>query len=566
MQASGGADRFAIARALREIGQRLALSPDSLQRARAYERGARALENLDDDLALLVEQQRLTTLPGIGSALSSVITELYRTGHSSLLERLRQSMPAGVLELHQIPGLTPARIESLGQVLGVETVAALREAAEAGRLRAIPGFGPRTEARIKDALARQAPRPVILLLNEALALGERVAAHLRASPAVATAEVAGSVRRGAEVTTELVLAAASDKPGAVIDRFLRFPLIATVLGRDDTGCRAALAEGLPVSLRVCAPPDLGRTLHRLTGSAGHLERLVALAGGPIDAAASSRIASEQDIYRGLGLPFIPPELREDEGEVEAALDGSLPSDLVELGDVRGLVHCHTTYSDGGNSVEEMARAAEAMGAQYLTITDHSQSAHYAGGLSVDRLRAQRDEIARVQDRVAVRLLRGSECDILEDGSLDYPDSVLAELDVIIASVHARHRMDEAQMTQRIQRAMAHPAFKIWGHARGRLIPSRAPFACRMEDILDGIARARAAVEINGDPRRLDLEPRFIRAARERGIPLVISTDAHSVAGLGNLRSGVLTARRGWARRGQVLNTLDADAFRAAVRP
>jgi len=224
------------------------------------------------------------------------------------------------------------------------------------------------------------------------------------------------------------------------------------------------------------------------------------------------------------------------------------------------------YSDGGDSIEEMARAAEAMGALYLTITDHSQSAHYARGLSVDRLRAQWDEIARVQERVGIRLLRGTECDILEDGALDYPDAVLEELDVIIASVHARHRMDEAQMTRRIQGAMAHPAFKIWGHARGRLILSRPPFACRMEEILDGMAVARAAIEVNGDPRRLDVEPRFIRAARERGIPLVVSTDAHSVAALGNVRTGVLTARRGWARRGEVLNTLGADAFKAAVRP
>jgi Histidinol phosphatase and related hydrolases of the PHP family len=283
-------------------------------------------------------------------------------------------------------------------------------------------------------------------------------------------------------------------------------------------------------------------------------------GGPVT------VGSEDDVYGALGLPPIPPELREGEGEVEAALDGTLPDDLVSSNDVQGMVHCHTVYSDGRHTVEQMARAAEGLGMKYLTITDHSPAASYAGGLSIHRLEAQWEEIARVQESVTVKLLRGSEVDILADGALDYPDRILEQLDIIIASVHKRFRLDAAQMTRRLTRAMAHPCFKIWGHALGRLVLSRPPIECCVEEVLDVIAASRAAVEINGDPRRLDLAPRWIRAARERGIRFVISTDAHAVADYRNLQFGVDMARRGWVRRGEVLNALGAQAFARAVSP
>jgi DNA polymerase (family 10) len=266
------------------------------------------------------------------------------------------------------------------------------------------------------------------------------------------------------------------------------------------------------------------------------------------------------------MPCIPPELREDEGEIEAALGGTLPADLLTLGDIQGMVHCHTRYSDGRNSVLEMARAAEALGMRYLTITDHSPTAVYAHGLSLERLERQWEEIDRAQEQTGVRILRGTESDILADGSLDYPDDVLARLDVIVASIHTRHGMDEAAMTRRVGAALALPVFKIWGHARGRLIGRRPPFACRMDEILDTAASARVAIEVNGDPHRLDLDPHWIRAARARGLRFVISVDAHSVSELGNLRYGVDTARRGWVRRGEVLNTLPAAEFAAAVKP
>jgi DNA polymerase (family 10) len=277
------------------------------------------------------------------------------------------------------------------------------------------------------------------------------------------------------------------------------------------------------------------------------------------------IKGEGDIYQRLGLQYVPPELREDQGEIEAARDGTLP-DLLIPDDIRGMTHCHTVYSDGRNSIEEMALAAEVIGMDYLTITDHSPSAYYARGVSIDRLRAQWDEIARVQERVNIKLLKGTESDILEDGSLDYPDYILEQFDIIIASIHSRHKMDEAQMTERLLGAVKSPYFKIWGHPLGRLLQSRPPLACRMEELLDTIAFSRCAVEVNGDPYRLDLEPRWIRAARERGIKFIVSTDAHSTAALENLHLGVSMARRGWLTAGEVLNTLAAGEFMKVVHP
>ena len=329
------------------------------------------------------------------------------------------------------------------------------------------------------------------------------------------------------------------------------------------------------------PREFAATLLDATGSAAHLERLREVAkktglainirerfgrAGEIKKARSVIFKTESELYEQLDMQYVPPELRENEGEIEAALACELPQDLVTLADIRGMLHCHTVYSDGKHSVEEMARAAETLGIAYLTITDHSPTAFYAGGLKVDRLKRQWEEIARVQETVKVRLLRGTESDILADGSLDYPNHILERFDVIIASIHSRYRMDEDQMTERVTKAMRQPWFKIWGHALGRIIQHRPPFNARVEEILDVVAESPVAIEINGDPYRLDMEPRWIREARKRKIKFVISTDAHSVNGMKNLKFGVGTARRGWVRRAEVLNTFKTDAFMKAVKP
>jgi DNA polymerase (family 10) len=277
--------------------------------------------------------------------------------------------------------------------------------------------------------------------------------------------------------------------------------------------------------------------------------------------------TEAVLYRHLELPYLPPEARDDAVDLEVAAARCLAGGLVEEADIQGMVHCHTVYSDGADTVEMMARAAQAMGMRYLTITDHSPTASYAGGLSLDRLRRQWDEIAKAQETVkGLTILRGTECDILADGGFDYPDHVLEQLDIVIASVHNRHRMDEAQMTRRLVRAMRHPSFKVWGHALGRYVLRRPPIACRMEEVLDAAAESRVAIEVNGNPHRLDMEPRWQREAVRRGLRFVVSTDAHSIAELRHLRYGISMARRGLLTAPDVLNTLPVLAFRQAVRP
>jgi DNA polymerase (family 10) len=568
-------DRFAVASALREMGRLLEARGESAFRVRAYERGARAVEGVAD-LGRLVDEDRLREVPGIGPVLASAIAELHRTGRSERLERLRAQLPPGVLELSLVPGMTRRRIAALHQALGVRGLEDLKAACEAGRVRTVKGFGPRTEEKILEGIRGLATREERVLLHQAQREAEGLLRHLGSGPAVSRADAAGALRRCEETVTEIPLVAASRDPARTIEHFLTYPLLATVLERGLDHCAARLPDGLRVELTVTPRAAYATALHRLTGSRAHLERLDALArtaGLALSDAGLRRngrrpapITEEADLYRRLGLPPLPPEVREDEGEVEAAAAGDDFADLVTEADVRGLVHCHTVYSDGKHTVEQMARAAEAMGMQYITITDHSPTAHYAGGLHLERLKRQWDEIAKAQEQVEVRLLRGTESDILADGALDYPDAVLEQLDIVIASVHNRFRMSSEQMTRRLVAAMKHPVFKVWGHAQGRYVLTRPPFECDMDAVLDAVASSRAAVEVNGDPHRLDMVPRWLREARKRGIRFVISTDAHSTAQLRNVRYGVAMARRGWVRRGEVLNALPADAFRRAVRP
>jgi DNA polymerase (family 10) len=502
-------------------------------RARAYERAARAVEALGDSLDVLIAEGGLTRVPGIGPALAATIAELAGTGRSASLERLRQRLPPG-------------------------------------------GLGEKTERRLKAAIERRAgSRREAMLLHEATAETDAILAAVRALPTVERAEVAGALRRRVESVARLDIVVAGRDVAAIVDSLARLPRAASTLERNADRLVLRLTSGMVLQAVVVPPASYPVELHRLTGSPAHLAQLDARArerGLTLDSDGLRRgarrvpVRGERDIYRHLGLPYLIPEVREGEGEIEAAAGGSVPGEPLELGDLRGMVHCHTTYSDGAHSIEEMARGADALGLEYLTITDHSPAAAYARGLTVDRLRRQWDEIARVQEKVRVRLLRGTESDILADGSLDYPDDVLAELDVVIASIHHRHRMDAAQMTRRLVTAMRHPRFKIWGHALGRYVLRRPPFACHVEEVLDALARSRGAVEVNGDPHRLDMEPRWIREARRRGIAFVVSSDAHSVAALANLRWGVDMARRGWLARRDVLNALGPDEFRAAVRP
>jgi len=559
-------DKQAVARALREIGLLLELKGENKFRARAYETGARAVDELREDLGALVDEKRLTSVAGIGPALAATIAEIWSTGRSQQLEKLRAEMPKGALELAEVPGLSLKKIQQLAAAIGVDSVAALKRACEEGRVAGIKGFGAKTQQKILDGIARWERRDDRVLLIDALADAEPLRLYLAAHPSVKRIELAGSLRRWRETAKDADFLALSDSPEELINRLINYPQAVRVVERQERKVIVRLSDGFYVELHVvAAQEEVGPALVRLTGSPAHVARLEAIARER-DVALDEPAPDERAVYARLGMAYVAPELREDRGEIEAALDGSVPQDLIELGDIRGMTHCHTTYSDGKASIEEMARAAEAMGMQYMTITDHSPAAHYAGGVTLDRLKQQWDEIARVQENVKVRLLRGTESDILEDGALDYPDAVLEKFDVIIASIHSRMKMDEATMTRRLVNAMRQPIFKIWGHALGRLVMRRDPFACRVEEVLDAVAESRAAIEINGDPHRLDLAPEHAQAARARGIKFVVSTDAHSTDNLHYLRYGVHTARRGWIRRGDVLNALSADDFLRAVKP
>jgi len=576
-------DKYAIAAALQEIGTLLELKGGQYFKARAYKLGARAVAELSEDLGKLLKQNRLTFVKGIGYALAKQIDELYTRGESSLLKQLRAELPPGIIELANVPGLSVKKVSQLHEALGITTLEQLRAAAEAGKVREVKGFGARTEAKLLEAIAGNKNRELRIHLHHARQAGDRILEYLQTAPGFLQAELGGSLRRSKETVSEIVVVASAKTPPKLIGHFLRFPLVVRVEEQTPQYCSVVLSEGFKATVFAVKREEFPIVLLQATGSQAHLDKLAAVAtkrklkltGRGIEqavaaktkrAAPSIRIKTEADIYQHLKMQYVPPELREDLGEIEAALAGRLPEDLITTDDVRGMVHCHTTYSDGKHSVEQMVHAAEAMGMKYITITDHSPTAFYAGGVKIDRLQQQWEEIDRLQEQTKVKILKGTESDITQNGSLDYPDWILEQFDVIVASIHSRYKMNEDQMTRRIVTAMRQPVFKIWGHALGRLIQKRPPFDCRVEEILDVIAESRAAIEINGDPYRLDMEPRWVRAARERKIKFVISVDAHSTGALQNVKYGVGIARRGWVRRGEVLNALGVKAFQKAVRP
>ena len=560
-------DKFGVAAALQEIAHLMDMRGGQYRfKAKAYNAGARSIQAVGD-LDRLVREDRLTSLPRIGTALASQITQLYLTGESSVLNELRKEFPPGIVELSTVPGLSLNKIKQLHEELGISSIAELKAAAEAGQLRNLKGFGAKTEQRLLEQIGKPKetkPRDR-LHLHHALSTAERVMEFMQTNRGLVDISFAGSLRRWVETVGTIEIVASGKKPAALVEHFLRLPLIATSQLEDDNHCIAQLADSAIVSFTAVTPAEFATVLFARTGAQAHVDKVTALVAK--SKRKSNRLPrTEAELYERAGMQYVEPELREDQGEIEAALAGELADDLLTLDDIKGMVHCHTTYSDGKHTLEQMVRAAEEMGMKYITITDHSPTAFYAGGLKTDDLYRQWDEIDELQSTVKIKILRGTESDILADGGLDYPDRILEQFDCIVASVHARYKMDSRKMTDRIVSAMQQPVFKVWGHALGRLIQRRPPFECDVEHILDVIAESRAAVEINGDPYRLDLEPRWVREARKRKIKFVISVDAHSVGALNNLKFGVAMARRGWVRKSEVLNTLNLPAFTKAVKP
>jgi DNA polymerase (family 10) len=557
-------DPLAIATSLRELATYQRLEGDT-HRARAYDRAAGTVEAVHD-LERRIAGGTLTELPNIGESIAKLIGLLARTGSAPVLETLRGRWPVTVLELSRLDGVGVKKARVLVEVLEPEGLDELAAMAEAGRIRDLPGFGPASEAKILAAIKNRHQRGEQRLLADARRLGASIATYLAADPAVIAADAAGPARRWCEIVDRIVIVATTRDPAAAVERFRAHGLTTSVTEESPGRWVSRLTDGGMCELHVTDPEHAGAALVIATGSPAHVEGLRELAAAGGRELAAIVAPDEAGVYAMLGLPWLPPEVRDGDDELVRAAGGEAFADLVTLADLTGVMHCHTLYSDGKNTIEEMARAAQEYGLGLITITDHSVSAGYAGGLSEDRLREQWKEIAEVQTRTPVRVLRGIESDILADGSLDYPTEVLGELDVVIASIHMRHKLDRDGMTRRLVAAMRQPIFKIWGHALGRLILRRDPIDVRFDEVLDAIAASPAAIEINGDPHRLDLDPVRARQARARGIKFVLSADAHSTRQIDYLENAVAMARRARLTKADILNTLPVDELAEAVRP
>lgn len=569
-------DSRTAAHVLSRIADHLDLRGETTFRVKAYRSAARALlATGTDDLAPLLRSGELARLRGLGPATLAVVRDLTETGESRYLEQLRADAPDGLPELLQVPGLSRERIQALHRALGIASVQQLEEAALAGRLRAVKGFGPKTVAKLlKNIAFMRHARPLRLYVHaaaEARALLEAVRAH----PQVVRAELAGSLRRLREVAGDVdIVAACSGAPETVAQSFTRLPGLRGASG-NGASVRLDFLDGLALDLCCCEPRRFGVALMRATGSVAHFAAVEAaldrhglrLDGDALRDDRDSAIATpdEATAYAAAGMSWIPPELREGLGETEAAASGRLP-ELIDEGDIRGALHCHTTWSDGKHSVAEMASAAQALGWSYLGISDHSQAAFYASGVSREDMLAQHDEIDAVNESLSgFRVLKGVEADILADGRLDYDDALLDRFDYVIASIHSRFRMDGPAMTQRVLRAMDDPHMTILAHPTGRLLLSREPYDIDLDAMFGKAAATGVAIEINADPRRLDLDWRHVHRGRELGVTFVIGPDAHSRGALEWTSLGVGMARKGWLSPHNVLNVRGTDEVLAFAR-
>lgn len=570
-------DRAEVADALEEIGLLLELLGENPFKTRAYGNAARIVRALDRDLAELIARGELRGIKGIGPALVEKITTLVTTGSLPYLDGLRSQIPETMLEWLKIPGLGPKKARVIHVTLGIATLLDLEQAGKDGKLRDLPGFGEATERKILSGIARVREHSGRFLRPIILGEARRLTALLSALPGVGLVEVAGSARRGASTSKDIDVVATARDAAPVIEAFASDPSVVEVVGAGPTKCSVRLAAGPNADLRVVPDASYPFALMYFTGSKAHNVALRGRAsamglklneyalikesdGAPIPC------ADEAAIYRALGLAFIPPELREDQGELEAAVRGGLP-DLVTAGDLKGILHCHSTWSDGQNTIEEMAEAARAMGMTYLGLCDHSRSAAYAGGLSIERVKAQHDEIDAVNAKLAgsIRVLKGTEVDILADGSLDFPDEVLRTFDLVVASVHSRFNLGAEEQTERMVRAARNPFVDIIGHPTGRILLTRDPYPLDLFAVIDAAAERGVAVEINAHPSRLDLDSAGLRHGLARGMKTSIDPDAHETAGLADIAYGIDTARRGWCTAGDVLNTRPLDELLGWLR-
>lgn len=556
---------------LQEIARILELKGENTFKVRAYENAARAIASLEEDVATLIKEERLEHIPGIGPSIREKLLELCGTGKLAYLEELRAGIPPGVFDLMRVQGMGPKKTKALWEQ-GVVSLEDLEKACRDDRISQLKGFGKKTQEKLLSGLALLSRTRDRVLRAEALPVARRLGDALRAVAGVERLEVAGSLRRGRETVRDVDLLVASNKAEPVMEALVAHPDVADVIARGPTKTSVHVQGGLQIDVRVVPPESFACALAYFTGSKEfnvHLRQLALDQGytlneyslRPLDGAPPPALATEAELFATLGLAYVEPELRENTGEVDAARQGTLPT-LIAPDDLQGVLHVHTTWSDGAGSVEDMVAEAEALGYRYVGISDHSQAARYANGLSPERLRAQREEVEAARAaHPDVLVLHGVECDIMSDGSLDLPDDCLAALDFVIASVHSELGMERDRMTARLVRAVSHPLVRVLGHPLGRRLLEREASQFDWEPVLEAAGRNAVAIEVNGQPARLDADWIHIRRIRARGVKLCVNPDAHAAGALDDARRhGLVEARRGWASAADVVNTLPAARF------
>lgn len=558
-----------------EIANLLEIQSANPFRIRAYRNAARIIGGLSQEVSLLLEKgEDLTHLPGIGDDLAAKIKEIVSTGHCSLLERLHKELPPAITDLLRIPGLGPKRVKVLYHDLGVQTLEQLYRAARDGRVSALPGFGEKTERNILQAIEAHANQIQRFKLAVAAQYARALQRFLAAIPGVTNVTIAGSYRRMRETVGDLDVLVVAVSSSPVMECFTTYEEVAKTLSAGITRASVILKCGMQVDLRVVTEESFGAALHYFTGSKAHniaIRRLAQKKGLKINEYGvfrdKARIAGETEasVYAAVGLPYIPPELRENRGEIASAMAGRLPQ-LVQRNDLRGDLHVHTTATDGHNTLHEMALAGLSNGLEYLAITEHSRRLTLTHGLDTLRLAQQCEEIDQLNAKLqGITLLKSIEVDILEDGSLDLPDSALAQLDLVVGAIHSKFDLSRAKQTERILRAMQHPHFTLLAHPTGRLLQRRAPYDVDMLRIIRAAKNRGCFLELNAYPERLDLLDTYCQIAKEEGVLISINSDAHSTYDFANLLYGIGQARRGWLEKQNVLNTRSLNELRMLIK-
>jgi DNA polymerase (family 10) len=566
-----------IADVFTEIADILDIQGENPFRVRSYRNAARTLTDMGQSVEAMVQAgEKLEKVPGIGKSLQEKIEEIVSTGKCSFLEELRAKVPAGLTELLKLEGLGPKKVKLLYDDLGVDSVDRLEKAARAGRLRDLAGMGLKTEEKVLKSIEQYRAGMGRFKLSVGTIYAQALLEYLKDTPGVKRLDAAGSFRRQKETIGDLDILAICGKGCQVMDRFTKYGDVAEVISKGETKSSVRLQCGLQVDVRVLEEESYGAALHYFTGSKAHNIAIRDRAKdlglkvseyGVFRAKDEKRLsgANEEDVFKAVGLPFIPPELREDWGEIQAAEEGKLPR-LIELADIRGDLQMHTVATDGKNSIAEMAQKAREMGYAYIAITDHSKAVRVAGGLDEKGLAKHLKEIEKVKGQIAgIRILKGVEVDILTDGTLDLKDDILNECEVVIASVHSRFNMEEGEMTRRITKALKNPNVHILGHPTGRLILEREAYKVNLKEVFQVAIDQGVILEINAYPDRLDLRDVDARMAKEMGAKLVISTDAHSTLQLELMKFGVFTARRAWVEAKDVINTLPLQGLLKVLR-